>query len=119
MIFNVHWVAALIGLSVAGAILYLVRRDRLHGPYALWWLLVAVAALVMGLFPQTVDWLGWATGISYPPVLPIIVALALVMVRLLQLDIERSRQERRLRRLVQKVAILEAELADLRGDNSA
>ncbi len=111
---NMHWVSAIIGLGLAGAILYLVRRDRLHGPYALWWLLVAAAALVLGLFPQVVDWLGRATGVYYPPALPIIVGLALVMVRLLKLDIDRSHQERRLRRLVQKVAMLEAELEDLR-----
>lgn len=110
---NMHWISAIIGLGLAGVILYLVRRDRLHGPYALWWLLVAAAALVMGLFPQVVDWLGRATGVYYPPALPIIVGLALVMVRLLKLDIDRSRQERRLRRLVQKVAMLESELEDL------
>ena len=28
--------AALIGVLLAGSILYLVRRDHLHGPYALW-----------------------------------------------------------------------------------
>ena len=111
---NMHWISAIIGLGLAGAILYLVRRDRLHGPYALWWLLVAAAALVMGLFPQLVDWLGRLTHVYYPPALPIIVGLALVMVRLLKLDIDRSRQERRLRRLVQKVGMLEAELEDLR-----
>ena len=116
---NMHWVSAIIGLGLAGAIFYLVRRDRLHGPYALWWLLVAAAALVMGLFPQVVDWLGRATGVYYPPALPIIVGLALVMVRLLKLDIDRSRQERRLRRLVQKVAMLEAELEDVRSDPHA
>lgn len=111
---NIHWVSAIIGLGLAGTIFYLVRRDRLHGPYALWWLLVAIAGLVMGLFPQLVDWLGRVTHVFYPPVLPIIVALALVMVRLLKIDIDRSQQERRLRRLIQKLAILDAELADLR-----
>lgn len=106
------WISAVIGVGLALAILYLVRRDRLHGPYAVWWLLVAVAAVVMGVFPQVVNWVGRLTGVQYPPVLPIIVGLALVMVRLLQMDIDRSRQERRLRRLVQKVAMLEAELEE-------
>ena len=46
---NMHWIAGLLGLGLAGTILYLVRRDRLHGPYALWWLLVAGAALVLEL----------------------------------------------------------------------
>lgn len=116
---SMHWISAIIGLGLAGTIFYLVRRDRLHGPYALWWLLVAAAALVMGLFPQLVDWLGRLTHVYYPPALPIIIGLALVMIRLLKLDIDRSHQERRLRRLVQKVALLESELVDLRGDVDA
>lgn len=116
---SMHWIPAIIGLGLAGTIFYLVRRDRLHGPYALWWLLVAGAALVMGLFPQVVDWLGRVTHVYYPPALPIIIGLALVMVRLLKLDIDRSHQERRLRRLVQKVAMLESELSDLQqGENT-
>lgn len=115
---SVQWIAAIIGVGLALTIFTLVRRDRLHGPYALWWLLVAVAALLTGLFPEAVDWLGKLTGVYYPPVLPIIVGLSLVMVRLLKMDIDRSHQERRLRRLVQKLAILEAEMAELRDDNN-
>lgn len=106
--------AALLGLALAGSILYLVRRDHLHGPYALWWLIVAAATLVLGFVPRTIDWLAHLSGIAYPPVLPIIIGLSLILLRLLQLDIERSRQERQIRRLNQKLAILEEELTTLR-----
>lgn len=111
---NAQITAALIGLALAGSILYLVRRDHLHGPYALWWLIVAAATLVLGFVPRTIDWLAHLTGIAYPPVLPILVGLSLILLRLLQLDIERSRQERQIRRLNQKLAILEEELTLLR-----
>jgi len=103
--------AALIGVLLAGSILYLVRRDHLHGPYALWWLIVATATLVLGVAPRTVDRIAEFAGIAYPPALPIIVGLSLILIRLLQLDIERSRQERQIRRLTQKLAILEQEIA--------
>jgi hypothetical protein len=106
--------AALLGLVLAGSILYLVRRDHLHGPYALWWLIVAASTLVLGFVPRTIDWLAHLSGIAYPPVLPIIIGLSLILLRLLQLDIERSRQERQIRRLNQKLAILEEELNTLR-----
>jgi hypothetical protein len=110
---NAQITAALLGLALAGSILYLVRRDHLHGPYALWWLIVAAATLVLGFVPRTIDWLAHLTGIAYPPVLPIIIGLSLILLRLLQLDIERSRQERQIRRLNQKLAILEEELTAL------
>ncbi|MBK8124831.1 MAG: DUF2304 domain-containing protein [Dokdonella sp.] len=106
--------AAILGVCLAGAIFYLVRRDHLHGPYAAWWLMVAAATLILGIFPAVVTWLGLLTGIKYAPVLPIIVALSLILLRLLKLDIDRSRQERQIRRLTQKLAILDHELQSLR-----
>lgn len=107
--------SAILGVVIAGAILFLVRRDHLHGPYALWWLGVAAATFVLGVFPKVVAWLGRETGIVYAPVLPIIIAVALIMLRMLKLDIDRSRQERQMRRLTQKLAILERELERLGG----
>lgn len=107
--------SAILGVGLAGAILFLVRRDHLHGPYAVWWLAVAAATFVLGVFPGVVVWLGHVTGIGYAPVLPIIVALSLVLIRMLKLDIDRSRQERSMRRLTQKLAILEQELERLGG----
>ena len=107
--------SAILGVVIAGAILFLVRRDHLHGPYALWWLGVAAATFVLGVFPKVVAWLGRETGIVYAPVLPIIIAVALILIRMLKLDIDRSRQERQMRRLTQNLAILERELERLGG----
>ena len=106
--------AAILGITLAGAIFYLVRRDHLHGPFAAWWLMVAAATLILGMFPSVVVWLGKLTGINYAPVLPIIIGLSMILLRLLKLDIDRSRQERRMRRLTQKLAILEQEIERLR-----
>ena len=108
---------AVIGVLLAGAILFLVRRDHLHGNHALWWLAVAAAILILGVFPPAIDWLGRMTGISYPPVLPIIVGIGMILIRLLKIDVDRSRSERQMRRLTQKLAILEEELREARGGN--
>jgi hypothetical protein len=105
--------SAIIGVALAGAILFLVRRDHLHGPYALWWFAVAAATFALGVFPILIVWLGHLTGIVYAPVLPIVVGLSLVLIR--KLDIDRSKQERQIRRLTQKLAILEHELDQLGG----
>lgn len=111
---GVQATAAAVGALLAGSILLLVRRTHLHGSYALWWLAVAGAILLLGVFPPVIDWLGHVTGISYPPVLPIIVGIGMILVRMLKMDIDRSRSERQLRRLTQKLAILEQELAQRR-----
>ncbi|HET8941799.1 MAG TPA: DUF2304 domain-containing protein [Rudaea sp.] len=111
--------AGIIGALLAGTILFLVRRDHLHGSYALWWLVVAAAILVLGVFPPVIDWLGHVTGIYYPPVLPIVIGIGMILVRMLKMDIDRSRTERQVRRLTQKLAILEQELAQARRDETS
>jgi len=111
--------AGVIALVLAGAILYMVRRDHLHGSYALWWLAVAAATLALGVFPPVIDWLGRLTGISYAPVLPIIVGIGMILMRMLKMDIDRSRRERQLRRLTQRLALLEQDLRELRAATQA
>ena len=110
--------SAVLGIVLAGAILFLVRRDHLHGPYALWWFAVAAATFALGVFPKLIPWLGKVTGIFYAPVLPIVVGLSLVLIRMLKLDVDRSKQERQIRRLTQKLAILEEEIERLGGDRA-
>jgi len=103
-----------IGLLLAGTILYLVRRDHLHGPYALGWLALATGVILIAAFPRIIDRIGSVVGIYYPPILVCLVAIAALLIKSLISDLERSRQERALRRLSQKLAILDNELAELR-----
>ncbi|HEC06733.1 MAG TPA: DUF2304 domain-containing protein [Thiolapillus brandeum] len=109
---HTNWISATIGLLTAGLIFYLVRRDHLHTRYALWWVPVALVMAVLGVFPQIVDWIGRMMGISYPPVIPLLLGLVAMVVKILVMDIERSRNEVKLTRLVQRVAMLEKRVED-------
>jgi hypothetical protein len=109
-----YFTSVALGMILALGILWLVRRDQLHGSYALWWLAVAALALVLGVFPGLVDWIGVRFGVAYPPMLLAMAAIIVILLKLLGVDIDVTRRERRLRRLIQKVAILELELRELR-----
>ena len=103
-------VSGLIGLTVAGFILFLIRRDHLHVRHSLMWLPVALGVAVLGIFPTLSDAIARWLGVAYPPVLPLLVAVAFLLIKQLIGDIERSRNERKLERLVQRLAILEGRL---------
>ena len=103
-------VSSIVGVCVSAAIFVLVRRDRLHVRYALWWILVALATAVFGLFPQLIDTIGKHLGIGYPPVLLFVIGLPFILIKMLTMDIEQTRQEQKIRRLVQELAILKGEL---------
>lgn len=112
---NYQWTSAIIGLVLAATIFYLIRRDHLHSRHAVWWLAVAVTIAVLGLFPSLTDMIAWKLSIHYPPTLLLITGLGLVLLKVLTIDIHQSQQERRLRRLVQRIALLEEELAQTTG----
>lgn len=100
--------STVIGIALAAAILWLVRRDHLHGPYALWWIGAAATVTVLGFFPHLFDLLASHLGVGYPPILALVLGFAMLLVKMLTMDLERSRQERQIRRLAQRLAMLEA-----------
>ncbi|VEN74263.1 conserved hypothetical protein [Candidatus Desulfarcum epimagneticum] len=103
------WVFALIGLALALAILFLIRRDLIHPHYAIWWLLAAGAIALFSFFPRLIDFMENRMGIARPLSLT---ALGLMAVKMLEMDLDRSRLERRVRRLTQRLAILEDDISD-------
>ncbi len=110
-----QWTSAGIGIATAVIIFYLVRRDRMQVRYALWWLLVAAGAALFGVFPQWVNTLGILLGIHYPPILLVILALSLLFIKSLTQDIDRCRREQNMRRLAQRIALLEGRLEEMAG----
>lgn len=109
--------SALLGISLGLCILYLVRRNHLHTRYALPWLLTAITIWILGLFPKLADAMSSLLGINYPPTLVLIVAIALLVIKLLLTDIDRSHTEVQVQRLIQRLAILEARIAHIEKRN--
>lgn len=97
----------IIGALLSISILYLVRKGKMHGPYATWWLMVAVCAVVLSVFPKIVDWVALKLGVTYPPTLILVLAISMILVRMLTMDMALTQKERKIRRLTQKLAIIE------------
>jgi len=106
-------VTGTIGLTVAALIIFLIRKDRLHVHHGLGWILVAAAFAILGFTPSLVDSAAKYLGINYPPVLGLTVGISLLVLKTLLSDIERSRIDMRNQRLIQRVAMLEADLRKL------
>lgn len=104
------WINAVIGLLVASTILFLIRRDKLHVRHGVFWLLVALSFAALGFAPSVVDWLAKIVGIGYPPVLALVAAIAVLVIKILLMDIDQARHEVQLQRLIQRVAMLEGKI---------
>ncbi|WP_234640472.1 DUF2304 domain-containing protein [Delftia tsuruhatensis] len=101
------------GVGLAALILYLIRRDHLYLMHGLFWVLVAAAAVVLGVWPGMINRLAAALGISYPPAMLLLLACIVLLIKALHADMVNTRIERDVRRLNQRLAMLEADAADL------
>lgn len=102
--------SAAIGIFIALFILWLVRRDHLHGRFAIWWLTVGAFIAVLGLFPQLFDEVALRLGVNYPPILAVVLGIGFLVLKIIIMDIERSKNEVKIHRLAQRLAMLEGEL---------
>ena len=109
MVISYRLTAAVIGIVIAAMIFFLVRRDHLQIRYAYWWLLIALGVLVLGFFPEVIDVVAPVLGISYPPILAIVLGAGVIIIKMLMMDLEHTRQQRDIRWLVQRLAIYEAD----------
>ncbi|MEP0201373.1 MAG: DUF2304 domain-containing protein [Halioglobus sp.] len=107
-------VTGAIGLLVAAIIIVLMRKDSLHAQHGLGWIIVALCFALLGFSPEVIDHIAQRFGVSYPPVLALTLAIAILVIKILLMDIERSRIEMRNQRLIQRMAMLEADVKLLR-----
>lgn len=100
----------LLGFGLAALILYLIRRDHLYVMHGLFWALVAGVAAFLGIWPGLIDKLASLAGISYPPALLLLLACVVLLVKALHSDMVNTRIERDVRRLNQRLALLQADI---------
>ena len=99
----------LVGIGLALGIVYLVRRDHIYIRQALFWLGVAGVSFLLAVFPPLIDAVGGLFSIAYPHTLFLLAAIVVLVVKSLLTDIALTKVSRDLRRLNQRIAMLEAD----------
>ena len=112
-----HLTVLVIGFGLAAGILYLVRRDHIYIRQGLFWIIVAVLSTVFGVWPTLIDVVGAALGVAYPPTLLLLAAIVVLIVKALLADIALTKVRRDLRRLNQRIALLETAELRTRGED--
>ena len=107
-------ITSMLGLSIAVFIIWLISKYHLHVKYAFGWFIIGLLSAFLGIFPQTVDTISSYLHIGYPPILAVVFAISFILIILLLMDIERSKQSRDIIRLKQHIGILEANLHEFK-----
>lgn len=100
---------SVLGAGLAFLILFLLRRDHLYLRDALFWVSAAAFSLIFGLSPRLMDRLAALAGVSYSPTFFLLIAVLVLLIKALMSDLAITSLRRDLRRLNQRVALLEIE----------
>jgi hypothetical protein len=111
-------VAALAALLLIGVVLELIRSRRLQERYALLWLLTGGVILVLALWRGLLGIVSSAIGVHYPPSALFAVGAVFILVVLLHYSTVISKLSETNKVLAQRLALLEAELAEHRDEHA-
>ncbi len=106
-----HLTVLFLGFGLAIIIVQLVRRDHIYIRQGVFWITIAALSLLFGIWPYLIDALGEVFGVAYPPTLMLLVAIMVLIVKALLGDIALTQVRRDMRRLNQRIALLENEQA--------
>lgn len=101
-------------LVVLAIIITLLMRRHLREKYALLWLVIGIAMLVLAVFPELLGALAGLLGVIVPSNLLFALAVALLIGVTLHLSWELSHAEEEIRRVAEEVAILRTEIEQSR-----
>lgn len=108
-----HVFIVVVAVVAALLVLRLVATRQLRSKYALLWLGVAVALVLVAAFPGVLEELADVTGVDYAPTLFLLLALGLLGFLVGHLTWEVSRLEMRLRSLAEDNALLRASIDEI------
>ncbi|WP_293782474.1 DUF2304 domain-containing protein [uncultured Aeromicrobium sp.] len=108
-------ITAMTVLFIAVVVLMLLRR-QLQEKYAVLWIVVGVAMLVLELSPPLLGWLASVAGVQVPSNLLFFLGIALLLGVSLHLSWELSRAEDEIRRVAEEVTLLRAEIERITPD---
>lgn len=94
-------------------VIEMLRRRRLRERHAVWWLIAGTLALIIGVFPQTLEWASAVVGVEIPTNLVFFVSLAVLFLVCLQHSAELTKLEQQTRDLAEGQALHDLRIRDL------
>ena len=114
MISRTLQIVMLLAVAVYFILLYLLLKKRsLHLKYTLLWIFSGVLMLALAVFPHLLDWFAALIGIYEPTNALFSLIFFCIIIILMSLTAIVSKQNERIKRLAQAVALLEKRVREL------
>jgi hypothetical protein len=102
-----------LALVILVIVIWMLLARKLREKYAVMWLVIGLAVLILGVFPQLLLWLTDTLGVQVPANLLFSLAIVLLLGVTLHLSWELSQAEDEIRRCAEEAAIARTEIAAL------
>lgn len=112
---RVQILAIAVSALLLALVLELVRRRKLTDEHSLIWIIGAAALLGLSLWRNVLDVAAGVVGVHYPPALLLLVLTAFVFLVSLYFSVVISRQRQEIERMLEELALLDADIRQLRG----
>lgn len=107
-------ISLLLGILVYLILIFvLLRKKSLNLKYSLLWIFMAIVLFVMVIFPKIVTFIAHLIGIVSPINAIFLAFIFFILLLLISLTSIVSKQQRKIKTLIQNVAILEKKLEDI------
>lgn len=111
--------AFLLALAIVALVVEMLRRKKLREKYAVLWLVVGVATLVLAAFPRLLNIVAEFVGVQLPSNLLFTMSILMLLGVCLHLSWEISVVEDETRTLAEEVAILRSQVEALNANPAA
>lgn len=107
---RIQIIVSVIVLLALGVIVNMIRQKKLELRYALSWLGVGVAILILDCFPQLITWLSEKVGIASPVNMLFFFGFCFSLMIIFVLTVAVSRMSIRIKELTQELALFEKQI---------
>ena len=110
----VQLISIVVSAALLATVIELVRRGLLTEEYSFIWIGSATALLLLSLWRNLLDVAASALGVHYPPAVLLLVLTFFVVIVSLYFSVVVSRHRKEIEKLVEEVALLDADIRALR-----
>ena len=107
-------VSSAIGIIIFFGIIFLMIGKKSNANVSLIWIMIAVVVMILGFFPQIIEWLSFKVGISYPPTLVLVIAITGLLWIVFYMSSQLSVAQTKIRELAMQISLLNSEMADMK-----
>ena len=109
-------VLILSGVVFMLAILYLLLRKKSNVSYSLIWLGMALAVIIIGIFPHFLDIICIWLNIDYPPIFVTIIAVLFLLIFIFYISSELSVAKSKISELSMQLSLLNNDIVEFKED---